>query len=215
MNILLNKLSTLAYFTSGTLAQYFGDSKKANIYTSRWVTSGWIIRIKKGYYVTSDYIQKIKYQGKFEPRKNYILTYILYPNSYISLENILSFNQIIPEQTYTIGLITKNKGLTIKNNLFTATYRNIKEDLFRGYHIVQKQGDLPYILAYPEKALVDRLRLQKPIRELSRFENLRLNLGKDILNITRFEGYIARCNSNKMNRILSFLQTLDGYGTDR
>lgn len=66
-------------------------------------------------------------------------------------------------------------------------------------------------MAYPEKALIDWLWLKPIIWEKSWFEQLRLNLTKDLFDTKRFESYIKRCNSRKMTRILSFIKQLDDY----
>ena len=215
MNEVLEKLKDLPYFTNWTIAQYFGDNQKANIYTSRRTKSWRIIRLKQWYYVTQEYISKIKYQWKFAEWQSYILTNIIYIPSYISLDTVLSMSQIIPEQSFGIWLISKNKWININNNLFTASYHNIKEDLFWWYKIVKdKKSDLPYMIAYPEKALIDWLWLKPIIWQKSRFEDLRLNLTNDVFDTKRFEEYIYKCNSPKMTRILSFIKQLDDYWTD-
>ena len=215
MKSFLKQLEDLPYFTTGTLAQYFNDSHKARVYLSRWVKSWDIKRLKQWYYVTTRFFEKSANNKTLDSWRWYMLTHVLYPQSYISSVEVLSLYQIIPEQVFASSLVTLRNSTKIINNIFHAYYRHIKLDFFWWWHTIDKwYWYRPYTIAYPEKALIDWLWLMPITRELSWFKELRLTLINDVFDVERFESYIKRCNSPKMTRILSFIQQLDDYWTD-
>ena len=80
----------------------------------------------------------------------------LYQPSYISFEYALAGYNILPEMTYSITSATTKPTRTfaIENREFS--YFTIKKEAYTGYNLI-KQGGKSFLMADPEKSLVDYL----------------------------------------------------------
>lgn len=205
---IFQKLENLPFFTLEALRSQFGRDPlpiiKYNIKVKK------IIRLKRGVYVTEEFIKKVKYQGKFEDYLEFLATKLLSP-SYLSLEYMLSKYAVLTESPFTLTLITIKTPRVIKNSLSTFTYSNIKEELFYGFNSVKK-GDFETNFATKAKALFDFLYLKKRTLKMINkdvIKELRLNLedlkGRDW---KEFENYLSLARSKKMEKIFKLLKTL-------
>jgi hypothetical protein len=141
---------------------------------SSWQKAGHITKIKNGLYAFSDSTEKI------QPEE---IADLIYAPSYISLEKALSFHGIIPEMVPTITCVSPKATRKFKNSLGYFTYRHVKPSLFFGYR-QQPGGNKSFLLAEPEKALLDLLYLNNIGSEAGLVE-LRINwrgLNKGKLN---------------------------------
>ncbi len=68
-----------------------------------------------------------------DPDFSSMVSSILIPQSYVSLEFILQRHAILTEITYPVSAITIKQTRVIENRLGTFSYRNIKEDLYTGF----------------------------------------------------------------------------------
>ncbi|MBF0384613.1 MAG: hypothetical protein HQL27_01950 [Candidatus Omnitrophica bacterium] len=84
----------------------------------------------------------------------------LYAPSYVSLETALSNYSIIPEVAMSVTSITSKPTRSFKNRHGLFTYRTVKKEAFCGYY-VQKQNSFEYLIAEPEKALIDYFYFKK------------------------------------------------------
>lgn len=80
----------------------------------------------------------------------------LYAPSYISLATALSFHGIIPEAVYGISSVSTKATRNINSDEKEFTYSKIQKKLFTGY-CFYKQNDEKFLMAEPEKALLDYL----------------------------------------------------------
>jgi len=127
---------------------------------SLWQKQGNLIKLKNGVYLFSEDLDRVR------PEE---IAFQLYSPSYISLERALSFYGLIPEMVYAITSVTPKITRRFRNRLGNFFYRHIKPSLFFGYR--ETQG---FLLAEPEKALLDYLYLNK-IRTKEAVEEIRLN----------------------------------------
>jgi len=134
----------------------------------------------------------------------------IYKPSYISLEMALSHYNFIPEAVFAYTSVTSRKTKELNNELGSFYYRNIKEELFFGYTIIQ-QGGINYKLAEPEKALLDFLYLRADIKTAEDLESLRINpfSYKENIDQKKLNRYLEYFNSNtlklkikRLNKIL-------------
>lgn len=80
----------------------------------------------------------------------------LYMPSYISFEYALGYYGLIPEMSYTItSATTKPTRLFVLNNI-SYRYQSIKDEAYNGY-LLKKANNVAFLIAEPEKALVDYL----------------------------------------------------------
>ena len=106
---------------------------------------------------------------------------MIYSPSYISLEYALSKYSLIPERVYSITSICLNRSRTFRTPLGTFTY---KKRPLAIYPIGIKRIEIPhegnYLIAEPEKALVDFISQMGKIEDVHEMQDL-LSRGKESL----------------------------------
>jgi len=207
----LSSLDSLPYFTIEAVKQLLGDEFNAagTIQTAlyRWMNTGQLIQLKKGVYMTRRFYDLHRADSNFLPA----VSTIMIPQSYNSLEYILQRHGILTEITYPISSVTIKQTRVIKNKLGTFTYRNIKDDLYKGFTISNYLG-IPSAQATLAKALFDYFYFrpwqgkgQSANYDIS--EDLRLNL-EDFTEKDRFEfaEFVEMSKRRKMTQILKNLR---------
>jgi predicted transcriptional regulator of viral defense system len=165
-----------------------GNLKVYNHQLSQWVKSGYIERVKRGFYVFSNQKKDI------DARE---ISFHLYSPSYISLESALSYHGIIPEVVYSLTCITTKNSRRFTNSFGNFIYRNIKPSLFFGYKVIETKNS-KYLLAEPEKALLDYLYLNN-ISE-NAFDEMRVN--KEAIDKNKLLMYAEEFNSKKIKNLI-------------
>ncbi len=208
---ILSSLTSFPYFTLEAVKQLLGDESAAagTIQTAlyRWMKAGQIIQLKKGVYMTRRFFELHRADADFAP----MVSGILIPQSYLSLEYILQRNAILTEMTYPVTAVTLKQTRVFENKLGTFSYRNIKADLYQGFIFSEYMG-IPIAQATVAKALFDFLYLRpwKGGRRLAGYdlaEDLRLNLEDFSENVqVEFAAFVEISKSKKMDRILKTLR---------
>ncbi len=170
---------------------------------TRLLTSGEIIRIKKGLYVNktaqNEYLREI-------------LSGMLYGPSYISLEYALAYYQMIPEQIKTITCITTQKPKLYNTPLGSFRYQHIRQELFHlglSYIAIGQSG---YWLASPEKAIYDLVYYQDrnfTVSEIEEFliDNMRIDLAElKKLNNRKTTRWLAIYHKSAINSLALYLK---------
>lgn len=178
----------------------------------RWVKAGHLLPLKKGMYMHRRFYELHCQDPAFLP----MVSAILLPQSYLSMEYVLQQRGILTEITYPVTAITQKNTRTILNSLGTFEYRHIQPELYFGFQIWEAYG-VPYAQASVAKALFDYLYLRPlPVElEPQRYnlaEELRLNLdefGRE--EQEEFASYVLksetiRKGSRKMRWILTNLE---------
>ncbi len=164
---------------------------------SEWSSKGYISKLKNGIYIVN------------KERKNIPPPHIafrLYQPSYLSLEWVLFNTGLIPEVVNNYTSVTNRTGGRYNNKMGNFIYRHVKKDLFFGYYKEFKDG-FPYLVAYPEKALVDFLYLnsrnldsQEDVEEL-RFHEWQL----EELDQEKIYRFAQATSLKKMDHILKLI----------
>jgi len=172
-----------------------------NIYSrqlSLWANEGHIVKLKNGVYLISE-------------RKDIVskehIAFVLYQPSYISLEWALSHYGIIPEIVHNVTAITSKVTRTFENELGAFIYRNIKNTLFFGYKKID-DGKGVYLLAEPEKALLDYLYLNlSKINNKDDIYELRFNRFSidEVIDERKLYRYAKIFGSKKLDQMLAFV----------
>ncbi len=206
----LDSLESFPYFTIEAVKQLLGDESAAagTIQTAlyRWMKAGQIIQVKKGVYMTRRFFEQHRADVDFAP----MVSAILIPQSYLSLEYILQRSAILTEMTYPVTAVTLKQTRVFENKLGTFTYRNIKAELYQGFTFTDYLG-IPIAMATMAKALFDFLYLRpwKSNRRLAGYnlaEDLRLNLEDFSENdLVEFAAFVEISKSKKMEQILKNL----------
>jgi len=207
----LFSLGSFPYFTIEAVKQLLGDESVAagTIQTAlyRWMKAGQIIQLKKGVYMTRRFFEVHRADADFAP----MVSAILIPQSYLSLEYILQRNAILTEMTYPVTAVTLKQTRVFENKLGTFTYRNIKADVYQGFIFSEYMG-IPIAQATVAKAFFDFLYLRpwKGSKRLAGYdlvEDLRLNLEDFSENDqVEFATFVEISNSKKMEQILKNLR---------
>lgn len=199
---ILRVVATLPLFTLDDLASVETNKTYLKILFSRHQRAGSVVRLKKGTYVTKDYVHWLEKSGRVA---SYVesLASALYSPSYVSGEYVLHQHGVITEFPVAITAVSTNKTATLNNQFGRFRYQSITEKLFTGFEI-KRDDDLLIFKASPAKALFDYLYFRK--RHLSNpkaIEELRLNV-EELSPAVRREcfAYAAREGTDRMKIIL-------------
>lgn len=137
-------------FSLSDIIAFYPHEKKdvVKIMVDRWKKKGWIAALKKGLY-------ELTYPGdRIIP--DLAIAGRLYSPSYVSLETALSNFSLIPEVSMAVTSVTTKPTRRFRNKHGLFIYRTVKKSVFTGYYVERSNG-YDYLLAEPEKALVDYL----------------------------------------------------------
>jgi predicted transcriptional regulator of viral defense system len=174
-----------------------------------------IIRVKKGLYVFGP-----DYSGG--PFSRELLANLIYGPSYVSLDYALSYYGLIPERVETVTSVTCGKNRTFSTPVGRFTYWSIPLDSYRvGINIIQLDERRSFLMATPEKALVDKIcrNRDSDIGGTEEFEtyllkHLRVDPGELLrLNPNRIKEFSQHWHSRKILLLATFLN--QNRGRDR
>ena len=145
----------LACFSTAQVRAIYPDFHRGNYL--QWQKAGYIVPIRQGWYAFADYINK--------PDIARFIASKIYTPSYISLHTALSYYGIIPEAVVEITSITTRKTAHFENRFAFFSYQTVKPDLFWGYEPKSLRDGQTFMLATPEKAIIDLLYLYPQYRK--------------------------------------------------
>ena len=198
-----NLIEKLPVFSLGNLKILNLSEEYLRIFLSRETKTGRVIRLKKGLYTSKIFVEKMKNKSRYSDFLEFIAGKIYEP-SYLSLDYVLYENNLLTEMPVNFTLITKNKTAVFSNELGNFIYHKIKDELFFGFKIIEKEDFFIY-KATPAKALFDFLYLRKNLLVNKKaIEALRINTeelnSKDKKELKK---YIEKEDSEAMKRIYS------------
>jgi len=202
------ELEKLPYFNKKTVGILIGK-KEGNLdkKIEQLIRKKYLISLKKGLYVASAYLSS---QSKKSDYCEYIANILRYP-SYLSLEYVLSINNLIPEAIYAWTSITLKTPRVYKNQLGSFIYRNVKSTLFTGF-TKEKKGEFNISIATTAKSLFDYLYLKRNLADNLQYElNQGLRINWDNFSeedLKEFEKYTIASQSKKMKKILKVIEEI-------
>jgi predicted transcriptional regulator of viral defense system len=215
---ILSPFENLPYFTIQGFRQIAGEDvagdDHARVALYRWVKAGYLIALKKGIYMHHRFYERHRQEATFSP----VVSAILLPQSYLSLEFILQQHGILTEITYPVTAITIKNTHTITNSQGTFVYRHIQSDLYAGFQMAKAYG-IPYAQASVAKALFDYLYLRPHSGDMASSadnlaEELRLNL-EEFTSAERdeFACYVTSSDKTKMGgmKMRRILKNLENH----
>jgi hypothetical protein len=132
------------------------------------------------------------------PFSREVLANLLYGPSYLSLEYALQHHGLIPEGIETATSVTTGRSRQFVTPLGTFSYAMIPLKAFQtGADLVQSGVDVSFFMATPEKALADKLALERGLR-LTDEADMRKYLIED-LRVPESE--LGRLDADRMRRI--------------
>lgn len=198
-------ISDLPFFCIEDLVKIGLNGAYLKVLLSRFVKRGEIIRLKRGVYASKNYLNQAEKENKINSYIEFIANN-LYEPSYLSMEYVLAERGILTENVNAISSLTRNKTKKLLNRFGVFNYHNIKEELFCGFLIYEKNGFL-ISKASLAKALFDFLFFRKNIiPDKKAFLALRLNV-ENLSEKDRqeFKKYIKIAGSIKMKNIADYL----------
>lgn len=198
---IISLVEKMPYFELKNLSSIEKNKDYLKILFSRYEHKGRLIRLKKGLYVSVDYLNTL---GKKDLLSFYteFAANLIYAPSYLSLEYVLYEHNILSEIPKNFTSISLKKTAHLKNNLGDFFYHKIAKRLFLGFNS-SSRGDFVVFKASRAKALFDYLYLrQDHLINPEAIEELRLNLNnltKD--DLREFKKYLKIEGSKKMYAI--------------
>lgn len=186
-----DKILPLGCISTEQIKLFFPGYDRNSI--TRWVTAGRLVKLRRGWYALSECAKERDFSL-------YVAGKMVNP-SYLSLQWALSFYGMIPETIVSFTSVTTLKPQQYDNPLGKFVYQSMSSHLFFGFEPRTLSGGRTYMLATPEKALLDLLYLHPEYR--SEEDMLELRLDEDYLaeelNMDRLREYLIRWNSPALN----------------
>lgn len=136
--------------STSTLKSVLRLYRNPNAKIKNWIDNGVLIPLKRGLYIVSP---KITMR---EPCLELIANH-LYTPSYVSLSYALRLYGLIPEQTNRLTSITTNHTRSFENLFGHFAYFGVSRPYFAIGITSRTENNCSYLLATPEKALVDTI----------------------------------------------------------
>lgn len=116
---------------------------------AKLVSHGWLMRIKRGLYVISDFSNR-----GFISLSPYVIANLLVENSYVSFESALAYHGMFDQLTNVVISISKIQHKKVQLNSIEYVFVKIKDQLFFGCKEEVIDGKTVKV-ATAEKALID------------------------------------------------------------
>ncbi|MFC1780080.1 hypothetical protein ACFLY9_00075 [Patescibacteria group bacterium] len=207
----LSKLNKFPYFSKTGLRSLSNDNENTiNQNITRWINSGNIISLKKGFYTTKSFFDKFFDNTSY---KEFVASILRRP-SYISAEYILQKYDILTDMTYGVTSITTKTSRNYSNKLGNYNYRHIKNDLYLGFeekHFL----DNTYYVAKKAKALFDYLyykmkNVNKKFKPVDLFKEMRIKINE--FSKDEFDEFLGYCKLSGNSKFYIIYKDLNKNG---
>jgi len=178
---------------------YFPTFDRNNL--TRWTKKGLLLRLRQEWYAFPELLQRPDFSRYVAGR--------IYRPSYISLHTALSIYGMIPEAVTCITSVSTLKTARFENAFGQYAYQNVKPELFFGYkpmmlpvnNSIFNSPQQVWMLAHPEKALIDLLYLYPFYDNEQELEQLRLDEDymTDELNLERLSDYQQKMGNKALD----------------
>jgi hypothetical protein len=193
------------------LVSFLRDYAKPRDRISVLMATGDLIRLRKGLYVFGERYRRA-------PISRELLANLIYGPSYVSLDYALSHYGMIPERVENVTSVTMGENRRFNTPFGVFTYRPLPPRRYAPGVRREGEGDSRYLMASPEKALVDKVWTDKRFSPANLidfdtylFKDLRLDeerlsaLDRDRLNMI-VQAYASR----KINMLARYLARRSG-----
>jgi predicted transcriptional regulator of viral defense system len=189
---LLRVTRALPSFDLSLLVQAFDDPRESvRVQLSRWMIQGKVIGLRRGMYALGDLYR----QAPVVPA---VLANQLYRPSYLSAHWALGYYDLIPERVIWLTSVTPRVPRHFENPFGVFDYRNIKQTCFFGYRTAP-HGEAAFVVAEPEKALLDHWHLTAGEWTTERLEEMRYQ-NVERVGADRLRSYAEAFQSRRLDR---------------
>ena len=188
---LRQKLNNFIIFTLNDIRKVDHSFYRARL--NDWQSSGYIKKIRRGYYIFADLKLNEQYLA--------LIANHLYEPSYVSFELALSYYGLIPEGVYGITSATTKKTASFHTPIGEFMYHKIKSSLMVGYRL-EPYHNQQIKIAEIEKTVLDYLYINPSLKSEDDFAGLRFD-GQEFLtqaDMAKFRSYLALFNSQSLTR---------------
>ncbi len=201
-NTLITQAAPFPLFDESLLSVLGGSKQAHRLSLTRWVKSGKIIRLKRGLYTLPDDRRKIQFSVMW-------LANTLYSPSYVSLQFALSWHDMIPERVLAITSISRLKTARFSNPMGIFTYSHLNKGLFFGFQEKRDEFEKYFLMATPEKALLDVIYLSRDWEPNAVFleKNWRLQQLEQ-LNKKRLKSFAVKFRMKKITNAVDLILKL-------
>lgn len=196
-------------FSYQQLMTCLADYRKPRDRVSQLLESGEIVRIRKGLYTFTEALRRT-------PVCRELLANLIYGPSYLTAEYALSYYGLIPERVTVMTSVTTGRSCSFETPFGMFSYRKIISSIYSPGVTIEEAGKTSFLIATPEKALIDKVWLDKnfPGTTMAGFEaylhdDLRLDFDRiKEFDAGRLRKIAAACDRPKINRLCKYLQTI-------
>ncbi len=170
------------------------DTRRLN----EWQQKGYIQKVINRYYTWR--------HQRLDESQHALIANRIYMPSYISLKSALRWYNFIPEGVYQPFSVTTNKTRDFATPLGDFRYKHVKPALFFGYYpVAPERGN--FLIAEPEKALLDNFYLYPHIRDDLDLDGLRLNYDEIAMNFSleKFKLYTQAFGNRRVSKLSHLL----------
>jgi predicted transcriptional regulator of viral defense system len=191
------KLVTLPIFTSQDLKNLGTHYTPSQL--TGWLKLGYLTKLRGGLYAYTDSLGTLPLQ---------VVANSLHSPSYLSLSYALSHYGVIPEAVYIHTSVTSKTTRTYNLPIGNFTYQHLPPRLIFGYNQIS-DSQIPYLLAEPEKALLDYFYLTPSIKNSKDIFELRLNL--ESINWLKLNKYLTIFKHVRLNYLIKILEDVHAH----
>ena len=193
-------------FDYHTLTEALRTYRKPRDKFTKLLERGAVVRIKKGLYIFGADFRR-------EPISREYLANLIYGPSYVSLDYALSYHGLIPERVDLVTSVTMKRSKEFHTPFGVFSYRMVTNNRYSIGAVLEQAGKVSFLIASPEKALIDKVWTDKRFHGTSIFE-YKTYLTEDLridfealknLNITRAQSIVRKYDSAKINNLLQFV----------
>lgn len=191
------------------LSSLLNDYARPRQEISRLLQKGVLVRVKKGLYVVG---------GESAPAySTHVLANLVYGPSYVSLDSALRYHNLIPERVEAVTSVTCNRDKSFTTPVGAFSYRYLRPAYYPlGVTQEEGEGGRHFLIATPEKALVDKLwflrhEVEPEALEALLFDDLRIepeNLEK--FNTRRLASIVQHYSDPVFGVLLSLVKAKRG-----
>ena len=197
---LLKVIGDEPVFESSLLFAGQADSAAIQRQLSRWTNRGTLHQLRRSLYALAPPWRKVQAHP-------FLLANRMVKASYVSLQSALQHHGLIPEYVPVTTSVTTGAPGRWTNALGTFQFQHIKTELFFGYQLEDLGGGQQAFVAWPEKALLDLIHLQKGGESPNYVDSLRLqNLER--LSLERLQAFAERSRRPKWLRAVGVIREL-------
>ena len=185
-------------FTTNQVYAWYPAFDKNNL--SRWVKKGYLVKLRNNLYTFSEL--------KSDNNIHFYLANRIYRPSYLSLHTALAFHGLIPESIAQTTSVSTMKTTRFQNELGSFSYKKIKNELFFGYAHLDFTKDKTYMIALPEKALLDFFYLYPFYNTEREITDLRMDEEtlSELIQINRLQELLSRFKNKALEKRITLFR---------